>query len=118
MVFMIDAVSVDINHTDTIMRVQHGDGVAWADLQPLFQITTGMIEYGMQYQGRQSEIIDTVHMAGNFDLPEEVGMDLNEHFNVKFGRLPCKVFNKSERFGDHETSTARFFNGISNGIQT
>jgi len=35
-------------------------------------------------------------------------MDLNEHFNIKFRRLPGKVFDKSKSFGDHETTTAGF----------
>jgi hypothetical protein len=48
---MIGAISADINYTDAIVRFQHGDGVARADLMPLFQITTGTVEDGMQHHG-------------------------------------------------------------------
>ncbi len=114
---MIGTVRPDIDHPNSVMRVQHGDGVARAYFQPLLQITTGMVEDGVQNQGRQCKIIHPVHPAGNFYLPEEMGMDFDQHFHIQGCRLPGQVFDKIERFGDHETGAAGFFDRIPDCIQ-
>src|SRR5512133_326743 len=117
MFLRIRTVRSNIHHTDPIVCVQYGDGIARTDRQPLFQITSCMIEYGLQYKGRQSEIIDAIHATSNFDLPAKIGMDFDEHFHPQRPSLLSKSLYKCKGLRDHETTASGFFDGISNGIQ-
>ena len=76
-ILRICAIRANVDHTNPIMRIQYSDGIARTDRQPLFQIASSTVEYGMQNKRRQSKIIDTIHLTSDLNLPAKIGMDFD-----------------------------------------
>src|SRR5512132_3163927 len=103
-IMRISAICADVDDPNSIMCIQYSDGVARTDCQPLFQIASSMIEYCMQHKGRQSEIIDAIHLTSYLNLPAKMGMDFDKHFHLQFCSLLSKSIYKGEGFRDHEAT--------------
>ena len=72
----------DIDDANTVMRIQHGDGVVRPDFHPFAEwLDIGRIK-GMQNQRRQSEIVDPIDLAGDLDLLLVIAMHLDENFHA------------------------------------
>src|SRR5689334_15991904 len=80
-ILRICTIRANVDHTNPIMRIQYSDGIARTDCQPLFQIASRTVEDGMQNKRRQSKIIDTIHLAGDLDLPVKIRMDFDKYFD-------------------------------------
>ena len=78
----VELVGADVDHADAIVRIEHGDGVVRADFGPVdhgFHVTG---EQRVQEQRRQGEVVDAVHLGGDFNLLLVVAMHLNENFEA------------------------------------
>ena len=71
----------------------------------------------MQDQGRQREVIDQIHLPGDFDLILIVAVDLHQHVHIAGSRLVGQLFEEVIGLGDHEAACARFLDGISRRIK-
>ena len=108
----------DIDDADTVMRIEHGDGVSRPDLHPFAEwLGIGRIK-GMQNQRRQREIVDPIDPAGDLDLLLVIAVHLDENFHVERTGLPCELIDESEGFGDHETAGAGFLDGVTDSVKS
>ncbi len=83
----VELVGADVDHADAIVRIEHGDGVVRADLGPVghgFDVTG---EQRVQKQRRQGEIVDAVHLGGDFHLLLVVAVNLDEDFKAALDAL-------------------------------
>ena len=106
-----------VDHADAIVSVEHGQGIAWADLEPVGQRCGLAGIKGMQDQGRQREVIDQIHLPGDFDLILIVAVDLHQHVHIAAARLVGQLFEEVIGLGDHEAACARLLDGIARRIK-
>ena len=78
----VELIGADVDHADAVVRIEYGDGVVRADFGPVdhgFHVTG---EQRVQEQRRQGEVVDAVHLGGDFNLLLVVAMHLNENFEA------------------------------------
>ncbi len=61
---------LDIDHADSVVRVEHGDRIARADLKPLFQASRVTGVEGVQNKRWKRKIVDPIHLLGDLELLE------------------------------------------------
>ena len=100
------------------MRIEYGDGVVRADFGPVghgFDVTG---EQRVQKQRRQGEIVDAVHLGGDFHLLLVVAMHLNENFEAALDALLAQTGDELKGLGGHEAAGAGFLGAVAHGVET
>ena len=71
----------------------------------------------MQKQRRQGEIVDAVHLGGDFHLLLVVAVDLDEDFKAALDALLAQTGDELERLRSHEAAGAGFLGAIADGVE-
>ncbi len=108
----------DIEHADSIVRVEHRDGVARADFEPAFEMAGIAPVQRVQDKRRQREVVDPIGLLCDFDLFLIMRMDFDQHFDFAGVGLRLQFRDEIERFGNHEGTCAGLLDRVADGVQT
>ena len=108
----------DIDHTDAVVGVEHGDTVGRADVEPVSERlgVTGMER--MQDERRQGEVVDEVDPRGDLHLEPEVRVDLDQQVHAALVRLRAQLGDELEAGREHEARGASLLDGVPDRVET
>ena len=112
------ALGRDIDHTDAVVGVEHGDTVRRANVEPVSERlgVTGMER--MQDEWRQGEVVDEVDPRGDLHLEPEVRVDLDQQVHATLVRFRAQLGDELEAGRKHEARGAALLDGVADGVET
>ena len=75
-------------------------------------------EQRVQKQRRQGEIVDAVHLGGDFHLLLVVAVNLDEDFKAALDALLAQTGDELKGLGGHEAAGAGFLGAVAHGVET
>ena len=113
----VELVGADVDDADAVVRVEHGDRIVRAHVNPVgdrFGFAGGQ---GVQQQAGDREIVDAIDLVGDGDLLLVVGMHFDQCFQAAGFGFRLDPADEVEGLGGHEAAGLGLLGAVADRVE-